>query len=84
MFFRHTVEFCRRLEKAGVSFLTIHGRTASQHTGNINSEILKLVKEAVNCPIIANGDVKTLDDCFDLQEKTNCNGTIFEINKNLL
>lgn len=75
-YLRQTVELCRQLEKAGVSFIAIHGRTALQHTGNVNFETLKLATESVSCPVIANGDVKTLDDCEELQRKTNCKGNL--------
>lgn len=65
------------MEKAGVSFIAIHARTPSQHTGSINTETLKLVSEAISCPLVANGDVKTLDDCKELQKITKCKGIIF-------
>lgn len=38
--------------------------------------MVKLINESVTCPIIANGDVKTLDDCCELQRKTNCKGNV--------
>lgn len=57
-----------------MSFIAIHARTPSQHTGSINTEVLKLVNEAVGCPIIANGDVKTLEACDELRKVTNCRG----------
>lgn len=73
-FLRETVKICRQLEKAGVSFIAIHGRIPSQQTGSINTEALKLVTECVSCPIIGNGDVKSLSDCIKLQEDTSCKG----------
>lgn len=41
--------------------------------------MIKLLNESVSCPVIANGDVKTLDDCYELQRKTNCRGSILEM-----
>lgn len=75
-FWRRTVEVCRQLEKAGVSFLTVHSRTASQLTGSINKGILKTIVDSVSCPVIGNGDLKTFDDCERLREDTGCRGRI--------
>lgn len=67
---------CKRLEKAGVSFIAIHARTSSQHTGEINRDVLKLAVENVQCPIVSNGGVRNLNDCIDLHRSTNCKGTL--------
>ncbi|CAH0551518.1 unnamed protein product [Brassicogethes aeneus] len=71
-----TVDICKQLEMAGASFLTVHARTADQNTGDINSEALRLLTSQVKIPIVANGGVKTLEDCYKLQEKTNCKGVM--------
>lgn len=59
---------------AGVSFLTIHARTSDQLTGDINTEQLRLICENVRIPVIANGGIKSLSDCYDLQENVKCKG----------
>ncbi|KAG5870097.1 hypothetical protein JTB14_013728 [Gonioctena quinquepunctata] len=69
-----TVEICRQLEKCNVSFLTVHARTPNQLVGEINSSSLKLIKDTCNIPIIANGGVTSLENCFELQEFTGCDG----------
>ncbi|CAG9857485.1 unnamed protein product [Phyllotreta striolata] len=71
---RQTVEVCRRLERAGVSFLTVHGRTSSQLVGEINREALKLARENCDVPVIANGGATSLEDCIELSEYTGCRG----------
>lgn len=71
---KSTVDLCRQLEKAGVSFLTIHGRTKDQKTQPINIEALKEIAQSVQIPVIANGDVKSLDDAVLLQKLTTCKG----------
>ncbi|XP_018575327.1 tRNA-dihydrouridine(20a/20b) synthase [NAD(P)+]-like [Anoplophora glabripennis] len=62
------------LELCGVSFLSVHARTSNQFTGEINKNILKLIKENCNIPIIANGGLTSLEDCVLLQTETNCDG----------
>ncbi|MDD5753219.1 MAG: tRNA-dihydrouridine synthase, partial [Methylococcales bacterium] len=45
-------------EDAGIAALTIHGRTrACKFEGVAEYETIKLVKQAVNIPVIANGDI---------------------------
>lgn len=73
---RKTVDICKNLEKAGVSFLAVHARTPSQQTGCIDVEGLKLVVENVSCPVIGNGGIKNFRDCLKLQENTNCKGVM--------
>ncbi|EFA06141.2 tRNA-dihydrouridine(20a/20b) synthase [NAD(P)+]-like isoform X1 [Tribolium castaneum] len=73
---RRSVEICRQLEHCGVSFLTVHGRTPDQLTGEVNKEALNLIVGSVNVPVVANGGVKSLEDCLELQEKTNCKGVM--------
>lgn len=55
----NAVSFAKMCEKAGASAITIHGRTREQYyEGQVDLDIIKAVKEAVNIPVIANGDVK--------------------------
>lgn len=56
----NAVEVARIVEDAGAAAVAIHGRTQQQgYSGNADWEIIKQVKEAVNIPIIGNGDVFT-------------------------
>lgn len=75
---RKSVEICRQLEHCGVSFLTVHGRVASQQSvGPVNLEALKILTDSVTCPVVANGGIRTLEDVVELHEKTNCQGKYF-------
>ncbi|XP_047345415.1 tRNA-dihydrouridine(20a/20b) synthase [NAD(P)+]-like isoform X2 [Vespa velutina] len=71
---RRTVDFCQTLEKAGVSFLTVHARTPEMRYEPIHLDDLKIVRDSVQLPLIANGDVKNLENAQKLYEATNCQG----------
>lgn len=52
------VEVAKIAEKAGISAITVHGRTRSEfYTGIADLDIIKKVKENVKIPVIGNGDV---------------------------
>ena len=52
------VEVAKIAEKAGISAITVHGRTRSEfYTGIADLDIIKKVKENVKMPVIGNGDV---------------------------
>ena len=69
------VEAAKRIEKAGASLITIHGRTREEYYGgNADWDIIKKVKEVVSIPVIGNGDIKCKDDAVQMFEKTNVDG----------
>lgn len=69
------VQTCILLEKAGVSLIAIHGRTRNEfYAGNANYEWIKKAKEAVSIPIIANGDIRSIDDAIKVIEFTKADG----------
>lgn len=69
----NAVEIAKIIEKAGASAIAIHGRTRSQgYSGKADWNIIKEVKEAVNIPVIGNGDIKTPEDAKKMFEETNC------------
>lgn len=52
------VEVARIAERAGISAITVHGRTRSEfYSGIADLDIIKKVKENVKIPVIGNGDV---------------------------
>lgn len=52
------VDFAREMERAGAEFITVHGRTRDQqYAGKADYSSIKAIKDALNIPVIANGDV---------------------------
>lgn len=61
-------------EAAGVTHLTVHGRTPSQRAEPIDVEAIRIVKESVNVPIIANGGITTREEALELGQQTGVDG----------
>lgn len=73
----NAVELAQRVEKAGASAVSIHGRTRSQmYEGKADYTIIKQVKEAVSIPVIGNGDVKTVVDMQHMLAYTGCDAVM--------
>lgn len=71
------LETCAVLEQAGVSLIAVHARTRSQmYAGTPRYEFLKPVKERIRIPLIANGDIRSLDDALNVMEATGCDGVM--------
>ena len=73
----NAVEVAKVCEKAGASAICVHPRTRSQrYEGTADWNIIKEVKEAVNIPVIGNGDIKTVYDAKRMIEETNCDAVM--------
>lgn len=71
----NAVEFAKIIENAGADAIAVHGRTRAQmYEGKANWDIIRQVKEAVNIPVIGNGDVFSADGAMDLVKTSNCDG----------
>lgn len=73
----NAVEFAKALEAAGADLIAVHGRTRNQYySGRADwSEIAK-VKNAVKIPVLANGDVNTIEDLRQILNITACDGVM--------
>ena len=69
----NAVELAKRCEAAGASLITVHGRTKVQmYAPPVNTDIIRLVKQAVSIPVVGNGDVIDGKSAAELMEKTGC------------
>ncbi|XP_020286808.1 tRNA-dihydrouridine(20a/20b) synthase [NAD(P)+]-like isoform X2 [Pseudomyrmex gracilis] len=71
-----TIMLCQTLEKAGASFITVHARTPEMRNEPINLNSLKLLRDYVQLPLIANGDVRNLESAQILFKESKCNGVM--------
>jgi tRNA-dihydrouridine synthase B len=72
---RNAVKIARIAEESGIQSLAVHGRTrACRYKGMAEFETIALVKEAVGIPVIANGDITTLEKSLEVLRLTNCDG----------
>ncbi|MBQ8017657.1 MAG: tRNA dihydrouridine synthase DusB [Methanobrevibacter sp.] len=69
----NALEVAGIVEDAGASAITVHPRTREQRYGeNADWSIIKEVKDALNIPVIGNGDIHTCHDAKRMIDETGC------------
>lgn len=73
----NAVEIAKIAEQCGVAAVAVHGRTREQYySGHADWDIIARVKQAVQIPVIGNGDVDSGEKAAQLLEYTGCDGVM--------
>lgn len=73
----NAVEMAKIAQESGASAIAVHGRTRAQYySGKADWDIIRQVKEAVEIPVIGNGDVASADDYIAMRQQTGCDGVM--------
>ncbi len=73
----NAVDFACRLQDAGAAAVGIHGRTRMQfYAGSADWDAIRAVKEALDIPVLGNGDVFSAQNARDLLDATGVDGLL--------
>ncbi len=74
---KNHIEIAKVVEDSGADFLAVHGRTrAGKFKSAVDYDAIREIKESVNIPVIANGDIDSYDKAKWVLEHTGCDGVM--------
>ena len=72
---KNGVEIARIAEQCGIQALAIHGRTrACRYRGQAEYDTIARIKEMISIPVIANGDITSIEKSLEVLRLTNADG----------
>ena len=73
----NAVEFAKMCEDSGAAYITVHGRTRSDfYSGTADWDIIAEVKQAVNIPVVGNGDIISPQKAKEMMDYTKVDGVM--------
>jgi tRNA-dihydrouridine synthase B len=70
-------DIAKAINNSGVDFVAVHGRTKSGgYKSIVDYDAIRVIKDIVNIPVIANGDIKSLNDANSVMEYTKADGVM--------
>ena len=73
----NAVLMAKTAEENGAAAIAVHARTREMfYQGEADWNIIKAVKDAVNIPVIGNGDIRNSDDMKRMKEETGCDSVM--------
>ena len=71
------LDFAKRMQDAGAQMITVHARTRAQgYNGNAKWDWIGRVKEVLSIPVIANGDIFSVEAAIKCLEQTGADGVM--------
>ena len=69
----NVLEMAKLAEEAGVQAVAVHGRTREQfYRDQADWKTIRQVKESLHIPVIANGDIRSVQDLIKIREVSGC------------
>lgn len=73
----NAVEIAKICEASGAKAVTVHARTREQYyAGEADWSVIAAVKEAVDIPVIGNGDIRDGESAVKCMKQTGCDGVM--------